>query len=78
MRGLCQCGSYLTVIDARPDLGIQSAVRTSGPHPPTLAISSCFTKFLYKRTGNIYMSAYLNTILMTAMTVANTTIYFQI
>lgn len=44
---------------------------------PTLAIASCFTKFLYEKTGNIYTGAFLNTILMTLMTVANTTVYFQ-
>lgn len=44
---------------------------------PTLAIASCITKLLYKRTGNIWTAAFFNTILMTMMTVANTTIYFQ-
>ena len=44
---------------------------------PTLAIASCLTKYLYKKTGNIYAGAFLNTILMTIMTVANTAIYFQ-
>ncbi len=44
---------------------------------PTLAIASCFAKYLYKKTGNIYTAAFLNTILMTIMTVANTTIYYQ-
>ena len=44
---------------------------------PTLAIASCFTKYLYKKTGNVYTGAFLNTILMTIMTVANTTIYYQ-
>ncbi len=44
---------------------------------PTLAIASCFTKLLYKKTGNVYLPAFLNTILMTMMTVANTTVYFQ-
>ncbi len=44
---------------------------------PTLAIASCLTKYLYKKTGNIYAGAFLNTILMTIMTVANTAVYFQ-
>ncbi len=44
---------------------------------PTLAIASWLTKFLYKKTGNIWTAAFLNTILMTMMTVANTTIYYQ-
>ena len=44
---------------------------------PTLAIASCITKYLYKKTGNIWTAAFFNTMLMTMMTVANTTIYFQ-
>ncbi len=44
---------------------------------PTLAIASCLTKYLYKKTGNIYVGAFLNTILITIMTVANTAVYFQ-
>ncbi len=44
---------------------------------PTLAIASCLTKYLYKKTGNIYAGAFLNTILMTIMTIANTAVYFQ-
>lgn len=44
---------------------------------PTLALASCLTKFLYKKTGNIWIPAFLNTMLITMMTVANTTVYFQ-
>lgn len=44
---------------------------------PTLVVSSCYTKFLYKKTGNIYAAAFLNAILLTIMTMANTTVYFQ-
>lgn len=44
---------------------------------PTLVISSCYSKFLYKKTGNVYLAAFLNAILLTMMTVANTTVYFQ-
>lgn len=44
---------------------------------PTLIVSSCFTKYLYKKTGNVYLAAFLNTILLTMMTVANTTVYWQ-
>lgn len=44
---------------------------------PTLAVASCITRLLYKKTGNVWTAAFLNTILMTMMTVANTTIYFQ-
>lgn len=44
---------------------------------PTLAVASILDKYLYKKTGNIYTAAFLNTILLTMMTVANTTVYFQ-
>lgn len=44
---------------------------------PTLAVASCITRLLYKKTGNVWTAAFFNTILMTMMTVANTTIYFQ-
>lgn len=44
---------------------------------PSLAIASCLTKYLYKKTGSVYVAAFLNTILMTMVTVANTAIYFQ-
>lgn len=44
---------------------------------PTLAIASCLTKLFYKKTGNIWTAVFFNTMLMTMMTVANTTVYFQ-
>lgn len=45
---------------------------------PTLAIASWFTRFLYKKTGNIWTAAFFNTMFFTMMTVANTAIYFQV
>lgn len=44
---------------------------------PTLIVSSCFTKYLHKKTGNIYLAAFLNALLLTIITVANTTVYWQ-
>ena len=44
---------------------------------PTLAIAACFSRALYKRTGNVWTPAFLNAILMTTMTLANTAIYYQ-
>lgn len=44
---------------------------------PTLIVSSCYTKYLYKKTGNIYTAAFINALLLTIMTVANTTVYWQ-
>ena len=45
---------------------------------PALAVASCFTKYLYKKTGNIYTAAFLNAILLTIMNIANTTVYWQL
>ena len=45
---------------------------------PTLAIAACFSRALYKRTGNIWVPAFLNGIMMTLMTIANTCVYSQI
>ncbi len=44
---------------------------------PTLAIAAIFSRALYKRTGNIWTPAFLNGILMTLMSVANTTVFFK-
>ena len=45
---------------------------------PTLAIAACFSRALYKRTGNIWTPAFFNGILMTIMTLANTCVYSQL
>ena len=45
---------------------------------PTLAIAACFSRALYKRTGNISTAAFFNGILMTVMTLANTCVYGQV
>ena len=39
---------------------------------PTLSIAAIVSRNLYKRTGNIWTPAFLNAILMTTMTMANT------
>ncbi len=44
---------------------------------PTLVISSCYSKYLYEKTGNVYLPAFLNALVLTIMTVANTTVYWQ-
>ena len=45
---------------------------------PTLIAATCYAKYLYKKTGNVYTAAFLNAIVMTMMTVANTTVYWQV
>jgi hypothetical protein len=42
---------------------------------PTLVVATIYNKVLYKKTGNIYTGVFLNTFLMTMITVANTTLY---
>nr|WP_072536424.1 alpha/beta hydrolase [Anaerococcus mediterraneensis] len=44
---------------------------------PSLVIAFINTKYLYNKNGNIYLPAFMNAIILTMMTVANTTIYFQ-
>ena len=44
---------------------------------PTLCIAACFTRYFYKRTGNVWIPVFLNTMLMTLMTVANTCVYYR-
>ncbi len=42
---------------------------------PVLLIATLFTKKLTEKTGNIYTAVFLNTMLMTLITVANTVVY---
>ena len=44
---------------------------------PTLSIAAIFSRNLYKKTGNIWTPAFLNAILMTTMTLANTMVAFK-
>jgi hypothetical protein len=44
---------------------------------PTLSIAAIVSRFLYKRTGNIWAPAVLNAVLMTTMTVANTMVCYR-
>ncbi|MCI6156996.1 MAG: alpha/beta hydrolase [Peptoniphilaceae bacterium] len=44
---------------------------------PTLCIAACFTRYFYKHTGNVWIPVFLNTMLMTLMTVANTCVYYR-
>jgi hypothetical protein len=39
---------------------------------PLLAISAVFSRVLYRKTGSIWLSAFINTMLITIITVANT------
>lgn len=44
---------------------------------PTLTIAACYSRALYKRTGNVWLPGFFNALLMTMMTLANTAVYYQ-
>ncbi len=44
---------------------------------PTLSIAAVISRNLYKKTGNIWVPAFLNAFLMTTMTIANTMVAFK-
>ena len=44
---------------------------------PTLSIAAIISRNLYKKTGNIWLPAFLNAMLMTTMTIANTMVAFK-
>ena len=66
---------FATGVAAHPGSALSGIVLVA--MVPTLAIAACISRALAKRTGNIWTGAFLNAILMTIMTVANTTVYFK-
>jgi hypothetical protein len=42
---------------------------------PVLIIAAIFNRYFFRKTGNVYLAAFLNTLLMTMITLANTTLY---
>jgi len=44
---------------------------------PTLAVAAIISRNLYKKTGNIWMPAVINGVLMTTMAIANTMVVFK-
>lgn len=42
---------------------------------PILLVAAIFNRYFYRKTGNVYVGAFLNTILMTLITLANTALY---
>lgn len=43
----------------------------------TLVVTACVARALYKKTGSIWAPAFLNALMVTIMTIANTTVYFK-
>ena len=66
---------FSTGVAAHPGAALSGIVLVA--MVPTLAIAACISRYLYKRTGNIWTAAFTNGLLMTIMTVANTTVYFK-
>ncbi len=66
---------FATGVAAHPNAALSGIVLVA--MVPTLAIAAIISRYLYKRTGNIWAAAFLNGLLMTIMTVANTTVFFK-
>lgn len=66
---------FATGVAAHPNAALSGIVLVA--MVPTLAIAAIISKALYQRSGNIWTPAFLNAMLMTVMTVANTTVYLK-
>ncbi|MBP5653461.1 MAG: alpha/beta fold hydrolase [Lachnospiraceae bacterium] len=66
---------FATGVAAHPNAALSGIVLVA--MVPTLAIAGILSRSLYKRTGNVWTPAFLNALLMTVMTVANTTVYLK-
>ncbi len=66
---------FLTDTAAHPSASLSGIVLIA--MTLTLAIAACLSRALYKRTGNVWVPAFLNALLVTVMTLANTTVYFK-
>lgn len=42
---------------------------------PVLLVAAIFNRYFFRKTGNVYVAAFLNTLLMTMITLANTALY---
>ncbi len=69
------CTLFATGVAAHPESALSGIILVA--MVPTLAIAAVFSRALYKRTGNVWTPAFLNAILMTLMTVANTTVFLK-
>ena len=64
---------FLTGTAAYPTLALQPILLFG--LVPSLALAAVFTRKTYEKTNNVWLAAFLNTILFTLITVANTAIY---
>ena len=66
---------FSTGVAAQPGSALSGIVLVA--MVPTLSIAAVISRNLYKKTGNIWTPAFLNAILMTTMTIANTMVAFK-
>ena len=66
---------FTTGVAAHPGSALSGIVLVA--MVPTLAIAAIISRNLYKKTGNIWLPAFLNALLMTTMTIANTMVAFK-
>jgi len=66
---------FATGVAAHPGAALSGIVLVA--MAATLIVAACISRYLYKRTGNIWTAAFTNGLLMTIMTVANTTIFYK-
>ena len=66
---------FATGVAAHPGAALSGIVLVA--IVPTLAIAACISRAIVKKTGNIWTAACINGLLMTIMTVANTTVFFK-
>ena len=64
---------FLTGTAAYPTLALQPILLYG--LIPSLALAAVFAKKLYEKTNNVWLGAFLNSMLFTLITVANTTLY---
>ncbi|MCR5546926.1 MAG: alpha/beta fold hydrolase [Lachnospiraceae bacterium] len=67
---------FATGVAAHPESALSGIVLVA--MVPTLAVAAILSRALYKRMGNIWTPAFLNGILMTVMTIANTTVFLKV
>ena len=64
---------FLTGTAAVPTLALQPILLYG--LIPSIALAAVFTRKIYAKTNNVWLAAFLNSILFTLITVANTTLY---
>lgn len=66
---------FATGVSAHPDAALAGIVLVATA--AVLVVAAILSRALYKRTGNVWTPAFLNAMLVTLMTIANTTVYFK-